>query len=354
MGQVFGESLVQTPCCEYLLQSVLQRLGSTETHAPQYLALMDCISYLVQSWQQLYARYAEVTIARAMNAVFEVLYDAKCYEITDGGTEPPRWDIIGCSLDMIATVIGVLQEHSRQLVATVCVTLDTDVIKELKLDKPTGYIPDMINLCCQCADATVLQNVFALLGDVAWQCADLVATETVIASLNLNLLNPSKIVSNNVCWALGVISHTEHGKQRIESVVHEFYPKLVSILVTETESMILQNVCITIGYFAAGYPAYVGANLQQFLEPWLRNISRSSSEHDKANALVSMAQVVLNTAQVPQGALAAITRVILECPPWCKELDITLHALAQRLSLNPVEWNFLQDSEKAKLRERTI
>ncbi|GFE54676.1 HEAT repeat-containing protein [Babesia ovis] len=363
MGQVFGEALPQLPCGQYLMQSVIHRLGTTETHMPQFLALMDCVSYLVQCWQMMYLPYAEITLSRAMNAVFEVLYDAKTFEITSGASDLPRWDIIGCALDVIATVITSLQEQGGQLVEKVGITLDPGVAKELGIiapsgDTPTNHrprmsIPDMIKLCCQCTVPTVLQSTFALLGDIAWHSAAVVATEPIISCLNCHLLSPSRVVCNNVCWALGVLVQTPAGRERLKPFFNELFPKLVELVKSETELMVLQNICITIGFFAEAYPGLVSPHMPQFLEPWLGYIAKSRNDREKAQALAAITTcVIAASATVPPGGLAALTRVVLECPPWCKELDIAVHALAQRVSQSPHEWAALSDVEKKDLSQR--
>ncbi|ORM40699.1 Transportin-2 [Babesia sp. Xinjiang] len=352
MGQIFGEALPQSPCGQFLMHPVIQRLGTTETHTPEFLALMDCVASLAQCWQLMFACYAEVTLRRAMNAVFEVLYDAKVFEMTDGASDLPRWDIIGCALDVISTVVSSLQEQSWRLVETLSVTVDPSVAKQLGMKQQQVYLSDMIMICCQCPTPEVLQSISALVGDFAWHSTALVATDPVIMSLNLHLSNPSRVVCNNVCWSLGVLSQTSLGKQRLEPYFHELFPKLVQLLKCETELLLMQNICVTIGFFVAAYPELTAPHLPHFLQPWLEYISRSRNDPDKAQSLAAVVQVAARSAELTGAALLALTRVALDYPPWCNELEASIRVLAQRLAQSPAEWNSLTDAERAQLRER--
>ncbi|GIX64423.1 HEAT repeat-containing protein [Babesia caballi] len=321
VAEVFGEELPQSPFGAFIMQPVMQRLATTDVHTPQFLALMDCVTSLVQCWESMYAAYAEVTIRRAMTAVFEVLYDSKTFEATDGATDVPRWDVIGCSLEVIWTVVGVLRDQAPPLVEQASIVLEARIAKDMNLERPQVGMGDMLTLCCQCPVPCVLQSTFALVGDLALHCTSLVATDAMIACLSFHAMSATGSVSNNVCWALGMLAQTPLGQQRLEPYFHEVALKLVELVNRDNEHVLMQNVCITLGRFATAFPAKTAPLLPRFVKPWLDYIVRTRTDREKALALAGVATAACLNGEVPGDALVALTRIILEFPPWCPELE---------------------------------
>ncbi|GBE61557.1 HEAT repeat-containing protein [Babesia ovata] len=353
LAQVFGEALPQSPCGTYLLQPIIQRMGTTETHSPQFLALMDCVNSLVQCWELMYAPHAEVTVRRAMTAVFEILNDGKNFELSDGATEVPRWDVIGCSAEVISTVVAALQEQAATLMQQSFVTLEPSVAKTFGLDRQQVGIVDMITLCCQCQAPSVLQSIFALVGDLAWHCSALVATDAIIAYLSVHMLSPSRLVCNNVCWALGVLTETPLGKQRLEPHFHETFMKMAELVNRENEHILMQNLCVAMGKFANTFPQLTAPLIPHFIKPWLDFVSQTRNDREKAVALSGVVNASCLSTDASAGDVQlALARVTMDFPPCCPELEASLRALAHRLSQNPEKWQVLGEAGQQRLLER--
>lgn len=352
LAQMMGDAIPNSPYGIYLMQPIIQALGNTETHSPQYLALMECVSSMVQCWDVMYADYAELTLKRAMTAVFEILNDATTYEITDGATCPPRWDVIGCSLDVISAVASVLQDKANLFVSQISITLDANAAKELGIDRQQVGMVDMLTFCCRCQVPGVLQGAFALVGDLGWHCSTSITTDALLACLSYHVLNPVRSVCNNVCWALGVLTQSPVGKQKLEPYFCDLMVKLIQLLSREGDFILLQNVSITVGRFAFAYPEATAPLVPEFIHPWLQCVSRIRNDKEKEVALCGVSNAVVHNAGVSGEALLELLRALLAFPPWSSQLEGYLRIIAQRLSQHVECWRALGEDAHNKLNER--
>lgn len=351
-AQMFGETLSTSQIGSYLIQQIIHCLKTTETHTPQFLALMECVNSIVLCWDARYIDYAEVTLKRTITAVFEVLNDAKTYELTDGATDLPRWDIVGYAMDIISSIVTVLQEKAVPVANHVTILLELNATKDLGLDHQNVGIADMLSLCCQCNVPSVLQSTFSLAGDLAWHCSNLIASDTVIKCLCCHLNSPMKSLCNNVCWALGVLTQAEIGKQKLQPYFHDLIVGMVQLLKRETEFILLQNVAVTIGRFACAYPDETANVVKDFLHPWLMCLSRIRNDNEKSMVLCGVANAVMKRQDLTGQDILAITRAFVALPPVSQEAEEYLKLLAQRLSQFPEHWRALGTEEQSKIKER--
>ncbi|KAK1442774.1 armadillo-like helical protein [Babesia gibsoni] len=351
-AQMFGEALPSSPYGVYLIQPLLHNLNTTETHSPQFLGLMECLSSIVQCWDIMYVEYAEATIKRAMNAVFEVLNDAKAYELTEGTLDAPRWDIVDCSMDVISCIVSVGQEKIVDIVSRIVIVLDVSAAKDLKLNRQQVGMTDMLTLCCQCNVPSVLQSTFALIGDLSWYCSDLITTDPIIKCLCYHLVSPIRPVCNNVCWALGVLTQSPQARQQLEPYFNDLIMTMIQLLKRESDFILLQNIAITIGRFAYAYPDLIAPKLMDFLYPWLQCLSRVRNDKEKDMALCGISNAVMKRPDLPGDAILGVTRTLLAFPPVSRQVEGCLNLMAQRLLQHPEHWRSLGEEAQNALKAR--
>lgn len=299
-----------------------------------------------------------------------------CLKDIDSISPSKKKDLIECSFDLLCRFLSVMDVNAMDIVGQselnfvplvhrYCLKFENinfddmnkfrNDLKMLNHSDPTvknGILNQMESpaLAKEFLNFGILQSNFALIGDVSRLCTPLLVPylNDIIPFLIAHITHPSTPVSNNASWAIGEISlHID--AQYMEMYVDEIIKQLIFICHgSNYHGCLLQNICITLGRFAAAYPKKVIYYLPQFLKSWLSIMAHGTQENEKINSLKAILETLYLNLDIAAANLKEIVYIILEFKCVSPQMNMFFHQFLTTMKQKyPVQWNSIYQTNES-------
>lgn len=326
LAQNVGEPLLTIRRFPDLMARFMELLATTDVYKPQFLALLECMSCISQLVGSGMAIYASRVLQKCVEAMRAILEDAKDEDLP----EPPRWDVVEFASDTISSLVSSLGASPADVSALI--------------DGSGQGLVGTILEACKHGHSGVLQSCIALLGDLGWIYGAVFAPP-VAKLLTDNMLSEYPSVANNAVWAIGVLSmHEKRGVllPSVPAIVLHLSHLLDTI---SHQTLIVQNVCITLGRICLNFPNEASTMLPKFLHKFCLHMTSYRNDLDKAQALQGIASAVGNSPALAAQHMAELAQLFLSYPP-CDFENVLGGALLAVVRTNGPAWETVHHSIK--------
>ncbi|KAN0062736.1 hypothetical protein ACQY0O_004931 [Thecaphora frezii] len=285
-----GSALNQPEYVETIMPPLIAKWQSLHDTDPDLIPLLECLSSVTIAIGPGFLSYSPPVFQRCVSLVHDNLAAAEAEMSKPPADQdiPDRTFII-VALDLLSGLTQGLNTAVRDLVA--------------------GSQPSLLPLLGHCitnVDAPVRQSAYALLGDLAISCFDLL--KPYLPALMPKLIEQIEpepkmeniSVCNNAAWATGEIALQYGSDPELTQWVEELIARLVRVLLSvRSVKSLSENAAVTIGRLGLVQPQLVAPHLEMFIEAWCQALwdIKDNDEKDSAfRGLCEMIQVNPNGA----------------------------------------------------------
>ncbi|GAC74411.1 nuclear transport receptor Karyopherin-beta2/Transportin [Moesziomyces antarcticus T-34] len=285
-----GSALNRPEYVEIVMPPLIAKWQGLHDTDPDLIPLLECMSSVTIAVGPGFLPYSPPVFQRCVGIVHDNLAAAEA-EAQKPAVEqdvPDRTFII-VALDLLSGLTQGLNTAVRDLVA--------------------GSQPSLLPLLGHCitnVEAPVRQSAYALLGDLAISCFDLLKPylpalmPELIRQIEPEPKMENVSVCNNAAWAVGEIALQYGSDAELTQWVDELIKRLVPVLLsTKSVKSLSENAAVTIGRLGLVQPQLVAPHLDVFIESWCQALwdIKDNDEKDSAfRGLCEMIQVNPNGA----------------------------------------------------------
>lgn len=213
-----------------------------------------------------------------------------------GSELPYDLDFVVAAIDLVSAICEALGNGCGQLLHPV----QQPLVK-------------LLGDCMSCADVGVKQAVFALVGDLCRSAFDLIApaAQAMVPLLIDNLYGSYTDLCVNASWALGELS--DRLGPRMAPNAPEAVTRIVRILRSHHEPMLLRNLSITLARISMYSPQLVAQRLDDVAAHWLVPMCQIKFGSERDRTHVAVLQVLAGN---PNAALQQLARVAALMQSW--------------------------------------
>lgn len=285
-----GSALNQPEFVNIVMPPLIAKWQSLHDSDPDLIPLLECMSSVTIAIGAGFAPYSPPVFQRCVGIVHDNLAAAEAELAKPAGEQdvPDRTFII-VALDLLSGLTQGLNTAVRDLVG--------------------GAQPSLLPLLGHCitnVEAPVRQSAYALLGDLAISCFDLLKPflpalmPELIRQIEPEPKMENVSVCNNAAWAAGEIALQYGADPELTQWVDELIQRLVPVLLsTKSVKSLSENAAVTIGRVGLVQPQLVAPHLEVFFESWCQALwdIKDNDEKDSAfRGLCEMIQVNPNGA----------------------------------------------------------
>lgn len=197
------------------------------------------------------------------------------------------------------------------LVSAVCEALGNACMQLLQpIQQP---LVKLLGDCMSCADVGVKQAVFALVGDLCRSAFDIIAPAAfaTVPLLVDNLYGSYTDLCVNASWALGELS--DRLGPRLAPHAPEAINRIVRVLRSHHDPMLLRNLSITLARLAMHNPQLVAQRLEDVAPHWLTPLCQIKFGSERDRTHIAALSVLAGN---PQVALQQLPRVATLIHSW--------------------------------------
>ncbi|EKX46711.1 hypothetical protein GUITHDRAFT_138077 [Guillardia theta CCMP2712] len=293
LADSIGKELMRPDLVNLLLPPLLAKWESLKDEDRSLFPMLECLSSVVQAVGLSFVQYAQPVFNRSIQLIGQALesQEKDPYNCLED-------EYIVCSLDLISGMAEGLEGSIESLVSN------------------SQLLPMMMK-CFHHISPDVRQSAFALLGDLAKTCLTHLRPylEGIFPSVQMNLDPEILSVCNNACWSVGEIV-IRLGSE-VAGVVNNLLIPLINLMCRpQLNRNLLQNTAITIGRFGFVCPEVVAPSLQQFIQPWCKELTGIRDDIEKEHAFRGLIKMATMN---PQGCLDSMDILFKALDSWQQE-----------------------------------
>ncbi|KAJ3849043.1 armadillo-type protein [Lentinula lateritia] len=329
LADAVGHELSNTGYVEVLLPPLIDhcmRLGDTDINLR---ALFQCLTCVTTALGDAFLPYASLVVERC----YLILH--KSFLRYQRSQKKPN------------------VEESDQLILVLALDLLSGLIKNIgmALEVLIKHSPNLLTLVTACFKhhhAPVVQSAYALVGDMAMSCFDILrpCMPDIMSELVLQLIPEPKInfvgASNNALWSIGEVA-LQYGQNNAEfqQWVNPLISRLIPILRhPNSPRSIDENAAISIGRIGLMHPSIVAPHLSEFSEAWCHALCQSQEGEEKDSAFRGLcAMVQVNPAGI-ENSLFSFCDSMIKWQQPSRELSDMFRAMLHDLKKHDaVSWS---------------
>ncbi|PVU89870.1 hypothetical protein BB559_004888 [Furculomyces boomerangus] len=284
LAESVGPGLANPKYIEILMPNLMGRLsaimanfGVTDDEFDTF-PLLECLSSVAISLGPSFLPFASPVFYNCVNVIQTTL---KQYQQAseDEDLNLPDKDLINVSLDLISALIQAIESRA------------VDLIKE----DPSMPLLQLVGICMSDSSAEVRQSAFALLGDLAMNCWDLISglipffMQQIAPQVDPQFTFVN--VANNAIWASGEIAI--RAKNGIAQYVPTLMERMIPIINSADAPLpLIENSAIAIGRLGYASPDTIAPILESFIDRWCQVIVKVEDENERVSSMHGMLNVV--------------------------------------------------------------
>ncbi|KAM0793118.1 hypothetical protein ACM66B_000597 [Microbotryomycetes sp. NB124-2] len=306
LADAVGSALNNQAYIEVLMPPLLSKWQSMSDVDADLIPLLECLSSVVIAVGNGFLPFAQPVFSRCVSIVKQSLVEYQDYRNDPANNEEPDKTFLIVSLDLLSGITQGLGAQSSELFTT-----------------SSPPVLELLSMCLQHPEAPVRQSSYALLGDTAISCFQIL--KPVLSQFMPGLISHIEVepkaievsVCNNAAWAAGEIA-LQAGAE-MEQWVQPLMERLVPVLLSNKAARSLtENSAVTIGRLAIVCPATVAPHLQVFVSAWCTALADIKDNEEKDSAFRGIcAAIQIN----PNGISAAFGYFLNAVARWQRPSD---------------------------------
>eukprot|EP00439_Symbiodinium_sp_Y106_P053433 s2379_g7.t1 len=284
LADAVGPELDTQKYKQLLLEPMFQKFLHTPDHDRSLVALFECFSSLAQNLGPSFMPLCKPLIERCTRLIRTGAQAAQMWMQNPNEFEKPDREVMAASIDLLSGIVGGLQRRVSEVLAQ---------------DNFLAVVPEVL----KDSALQVKQSAFALVGDSARHCIEHLSPflpQLLPQCAKALRENNSATVSNNASWAVGEIC-IKVGPDYMANYLEDIVDALVTTLnrcTQQSNRMLTQNVCITLGRLGVVCGPQMGKSFSQFARIWCLVMKDARHDAEKVNAFQGFCNMVQANPQV--------------------------------------------------------
>ncbi|CAH7670873.1 armadillo-type protein [Phakopsora pachyrhizi] len=284
-----GPALATPELLQILMPSLIERWQKLGDDDQDLIPLLECLSSVVVAIGPAFLPYAPAVFERCVRIVASNIEGFALYMKHPSKYDLPDKTFLIVALDLLSGLtqgLGPLAIMSNSMGGS-------------SSSNPTGGpLPPILGLLGTCLNSefpepSVRQSAFALVGDCAISCYDLLESylpsfmPEVIRQIDAETPLPLTSVCNNAAWAAGEIAIKAGEKMRefVEPLLGRLVPVLTSSRVARS---LTENSAVTIGRLSLACPQLIAPHIDKFIMQWCQALAEIKDNDEKDSAFRGM------------------------------------------------------------------
>ncbi|CEG70444.1 hypothetical protein RMATCC62417_06342 [Rhizopus microsporus] len=284
-----GHALNNPTYIGLLMPPLITKWNELADNDTDLFPLLECLSNITAALGSGFKPFVEPVLSRCVQLISSTLQQQAYADEYPDKISPPNVEFLIAALDLLSGIVQGLGSNIQPLIANT-----------------NPPLLSLLRTCIHDPVSEVLQSTFALIGDIAIACFNLL--EPFIPDIMVKLIqvlkSPEYIISvvsvyNNALWAIGEIV------MRWKSKTMYYIPALIDVLVpllkhAHAPPSVHENSMVALGRLGLACPENVAPHLRKFIKPWLKkSLSvREGDEKDSAfRGLCAMIRINVKDAQ---------------------------------------------------------
>ncbi|KAF8525967.1 armadillo-type protein [Hysterangium stoloniferum] len=273
LADAVGGALANPAYVEILMPPLIKRWTKLKDDPEDLVPLLECLASVTVAMGTSFAPYAGPIYDRCCNIVQEQLLQYQSFQQNPEMDEPDK-DILVVTIDLLS---GIIQGLGMQ-------------IKPL-LESSSPPLFTLIGICLKHPQPSVRQSSYALIGDMAVQCFELLRPfmpqimPEIVAQLYPDPKPDEVSACNNAAWSVGEVA-LRYGSdpefaQWVPGLIHQLIPCLLH---AKAPRSLHENAAVTIGRIGLVQPQTVAPQLELFAEQWCQALLEIRDNEEKDSA----------------------------------------------------------------------
>ncbi|KIJ51420.1 hypothetical protein M422DRAFT_158398 [Sphaerobolus stellatus SS14] len=273
LADAVGRALSNPQYVEILMPPLLRRWAKLKDDLEDLVPLLECLASVTIAIGPSFAEYSGPIYERCTAIVQEQLLQYQAFQQNPELEEPDK-DILVVTIDLLS---GLIQGLGMQV--------------KLLLDSSNPSLFTLVGVCLKHPQPSVRQSSYALIGDMAVQCFDLLRPympqimPDIVSQLYPDPKPEEVSACNNAAWCVGEIA-LRYGQdpvfaQWVPGLLHRLVPCLLQ---PKAPRSLQENAAVTIGRIGLVQPETVAPQLEVFAEQWCQALMEIRDNEEKDSA----------------------------------------------------------------------
>lgn len=273
LADAVGRALSNPAYVEILMPPLIKRWTKLKDESEDLVPLLECLASVSVAMGTSFTPYAGPIYERCCSIVQEQLLQYQAFQQNPDLDEPDK-DILVVTIDLLS---GLIQGLGMQ-------------IKPL-LENSNPPLFTLIGICLKHPQPSVRQSSYALVGDMAVQCFELLRPfmpqimPEIVTQLYPDPKSDEVSACNNAAWSVGEVALRYGSDPEFASWVPGLIQHLVPCLLhPKAPRSLHENAAVTIGRIGLVQPAMVAPQLHVFAEQWCQALLEIRDNEEKDSA----------------------------------------------------------------------
>ncbi|KIJ66034.1 hypothetical protein HYDPIDRAFT_87751 [Hydnomerulius pinastri MD-312] len=282
LADAVGRALSNPQYVEILMPPLTARWNKLQDNDDDLIPLLECLASVTIAMGPGFAPYAPLVFQRCVNIVHQALLQYQAYQQNPDLDEPDKSFLV-VSLDLLS---GLAQGMGLSL--------------ESLISQTQPNLLQLLTVCLKHPQAPVRQSAYALVGDLAMGCFNLLRPHlpAIMAELILQLDPEPKVefisACNNAAWSVGEVA-LRYGREdpEFQQWVNPLIARLIPILLhPKAPRSLHENAAVSIGRIGLMHPALVAPHLPEFAQAWCQALYEIRDNEEKDSAFRGLCTLV--------------------------------------------------------------
>ncbi|CEP17741.1 hypothetical protein [Parasitella parasitica] len=331
VADAVGPQLNQPQFIYLLMPPLINKWNELSDKDTDLFPLLECLSNITAALGPGFIQYVEPVLSRCVKLISSTLQEQMLADQYPDEIIPPNVEFLIAALDLLSGIVQGLGPAIEPLIA-----------------QTNPPLIALLQRCIHDPVSEVLQSTFALIGDIAIACFQLLVPflhDMIVESIQI-LRNGNYMISfsvyNNALWAVGeIVMRLGSGTQPyVRGLMDVFIPLLAH---PQAPASIHENAMIALGRLGLACPQHVAPYLRLFVKPWLEKSLSVREGDEKDSAFRGLCAVIKFNAQDAQEELYSLLIAISSLKTQSKTLLTELNDVVRgfRGMATDDEWNYI-------------
>lgn len=274
LADAVGRALAVPAYVEILMPSLTNKWAKLKDDDEDLIPLLECLASVTIAMGPAFLPYAGPVFERCKNIIHNSLLQYQAYQQNSELDEPDKSFLV-VALDLLS---GLTQGLGMGL--------------EPLIRNSQPSLLELLTVCLKHPQAPVRQSGYALVGDLAMGCFNLLRPHMngIMQELIMQLDPEPKVefisASNNAAWSVGEVA-LRYGRDDAEfrQWVNPLIARLIPILLhPKAPRSLHENAAVSIGRIGLMHPALVAPHLPEFAQAWCQALYEIRDNEEKDSA----------------------------------------------------------------------